>query len=48
MSLFMSRVMAILNSPLSPFSLVVVFVGYWMPLEWMRYGAGLVGNSTWN
>jgi arylsulfatase A-like enzyme len=45
---FPNAMRAILNHPLSPVQLVVVFVGYWMPLEWMRYGADVIGNSTWN
>jgi arylsulfatase A-like enzyme len=35
------------NHPLSPAPLVVVCVGYWMPLEWMIRGESTLGNSTW-
>src|ERR1700738_4090650 len=41
------RFRELVNHPLSPAPMVVVCVGYWMPLEWMIRGESMLGNSTW-
>jgi arylsulfatase A-like enzyme len=41
-----SRLRDLLNHPLSPAPLVVVFVGYWMPLEWFLRGDASLTNCT--
>jgi arylsulfatase A-like enzyme len=46
LALRIRRLCEIANHPLSPIPLVVVCVGYWMPLEWMAKGDSILGNST--
>jgi arylsulfatase len=40
------RLKQCLDHPLSPAPLIVVFVGYWMPLEWMLNGEALTTNFS--
>jgi len=42
-----SRLRDFLNHPLSPAPLVVVCVGYWMPVEWMTSGEKFLYSRTW-
>jgi len=44
---FLKRVRAISEHPLSPTPLIVVFLGYWMPLEWILRWEILLGNASW-
>ena len=45
-AVLMKRLRELVNHPLSPAPLVVVCVGYWMPLEWMLRGESIIGNCT--
>lgn len=44
---FLNRLQNLLWHPLSPAPLVIVCVGYWMPLAWMIRGGSLLGQATW-
>jgi len=44
---FLKRVRTISEHPLSPTPLVVVFLGYWMPLEWIFRWEHLLRNASW-
>lgn len=43
----LKRLRNLLQHPISPAPLVVVFVGYWMPLAWMVRGGPLLAYSSW-
>lgn len=40
------RLNALLEHDLSPMPLVTVFLGYWLPLEWMLRGWVMLGSTT--